>query len=112
MATGQQSWRLVALSKRALEFHPDGSGTSAIPLPPDRRTRIGRAPENDVRLPPNWIQISSKHCELFWDQTQVRGGDWAECGLESVCSGVVVRGWSERGCEQGCHASPPSAPTP
>lgn len=50
---------------------PPGAASSDLVLPAGGRLRVGRAPENDVRLPPGWIQISSKHCEFAWDAAKV-----------------------------------------
>lgn len=69
----QQQWRLVAVSKRALEFRPDGAASADIPLSAGRKTSVGRAPENDVRLPASWVQISSRHAEFNWSEEEVRG---------------------------------------
>lgn len=51
-------FRLKPLSERALDFA--SAGSHALVLPTNRLTRIGRAPDSDIRLPPDWIQISTR----------------------------------------------------
>ncbi len=52
-------FRLQPLSQRALAFTGADSSNS-LALPTDRPTKIGRAPDSDIRLPPDWIQISTR----------------------------------------------------
>ena len=87
-AAAAQAWRLRALSKRALQFRPDGNESPDIPLRLDAPTAIGRAPDNDVRLPPTWTQISSRHAQLAWDEAQARraGGRCAPGARPCACT--------------------------
>jgi hypothetical protein len=65
------SFRLVATSQRSQAFHGGVDGGSNLALSSGRLLKIGRAPDNDVKLPPDWIQISSKHCEVFFSPEKV-----------------------------------------
>ena len=72
------TYRLMARSPGALNFPAGGSSPNVV-LSAGRVTRFGRAPDSDVRLPANWIWISSRHCELYYEEAQVRGGNAGSC---------------------------------
>jgi hypothetical protein len=65
------TFRLVATSQRSQAFHGGADGGSNLALSSGRPLNIGRAPGNDVQLPPDWIQISSKHCIVSFSPEQV-----------------------------------------
>lgn len=74
------TFRLEAVGGRALHFK-GADGSPDLPLSSGHRTRIGRAPDNDVRLPPDWVQISSKHCVLTFSEKEVRHASWSTRSL-------------------------------
>jgi hypothetical protein len=67
------TYKLEAKSSRSHSFKGGVNGGGDLLLSPDKPTRIGRAPDNDVKLPPDWIQISSRHCSITYvpDQVQI-----------------------------------------
>lgn len=66
------TYRLVASSARSQGFTGGLGGGGDLQLSTSAPLRIGRALDNDVRLPPDWIQISSKHCTISYVPDQVR----------------------------------------
>jgi hypothetical protein len=72
------TFQLVAVGGRALHFQGAG-GSPNLPLSSKQPTRIGRAPDNDVRLPADWVQISSRHCVVTYSPEQVRDANCCPC---------------------------------
>ena len=43
-----------------------------IPVPQSSVTLLGRSAPAPGKLPTLWVQVSGKHCEVFWDAEEVR----------------------------------------
>lgn len=73
------------------------SQASRYPLWMDRKTSLGRRPENDIVLPNNCSLVSGQHLEIIPPKTA--GGNWTICDLNST-NGTFVNGQPVQGSQQ------------
>lgn len=66
-------YTLRACSDKAKSYHNDSTGGCDIPLCTSNETQVGRGVNgpSDFVLPIDWVQISTRHCRLYYESVSL-----------------------------------------